>query len=309
VNAIRILRPGLFTTVQDLGRYGFQHLGVPVSGAMDVASHRLANALVGNAPADASLECTVIGPALEVRGRARMAVAGAECTISVDGARHEPPCVFDVADGTRIEIGAATRGARMYLAVQGGFDAPPVLGSRSTDARSGLGAFGGRRLAAGDEVAIGIPCGDREPLPATAGRRSPWLPRPGTETRLRAIPGAHANDALPFLTASTLTVSSQCDRVGYRFDERLQARGAADLLSMPIAFGTIQLTPSGEVILLMADRQTVGGYAQVATLAAADQGVAGQLAPGCRVRFVECSPDEAARALQEDDPFFGDTDR
>jgi antagonist of KipI len=298
MTAIRVVRPGLFTTVQDLGRVGFQHLGVPTSGAMDATSHRLANALVGNSDADATLECTLVGPELLARGPLRLAVTGAECTISVDGARHQVPCVFDAVDGSRIAIGAATRGARMYVAVSGGFDTPMVLGSRSTDVRSGLGAYGGRMLAAGDELPVGIRRGDQAQRPTRISAAASWLPHPGVETMLRVVPGPQADAALPLLTASALTLSSRCDRVGYRFEDRLQARGPGNLVSMPVAFGTIQVTPSGEVILLMADRQTVGGYAQVATLATADRHVAGQLTPGCRVRFAECSPADAALALR-----------
>jgi antagonist of KipI len=299
VRALRVVRPGLFTTVQDLGRSGYQHLGVPASGAMDHASHRWANALAGNAADDATLESTLVGPELHVRGDLRIAVTGAEGAIVVDGKHHQTPCVFDAPDGTPIEIGAARRGARMYVAVHGGFDTPRVLGSRSTDLRSGLGPFGGRQLAAGDELPIGIPARLRaRRLPRITAAAS-WLPRPGTETTLRVVPGPHAEAGLALLTGWTLTLSSRCDRVGYRFEERLPARGTAALVSMPTTFGTLQLTPSGEVILLMADRQSVGGYAQLATLTTADRPVAGQLTPGCRVRFAECSPADAVRALHE----------
>jgi biotin-dependent carboxylase-like uncharacterized protein len=301
MNAIRVVRPGLFTTVQDLGRFGSQHLGVPTSGAMDAASHRLANALAGNPARTATLECTLLGPELEVRGHSRLAAAGAECSIVVEGARHETPCSFEAADGMRIEIGAARRGARVYVAVHGGFDTPLVLGSRSTDVRSGLGAFGGRALRAGDALPVGPPTNERVQQPAPIDAHSSRLPDRAGETLLRVVPGPHADGALPRLTARSLTLSSRCDRVGYRFEERLDAGGAGALVSMPVAFGTVQLMPSGEVILLMADRQTVGGYAQLATLATVDRPVAGQLTPGCRVRFIECSAEDAARALREAD--------
>jgi antagonist of KipI len=301
MNAIRVVRPGLFTTVQDLGRVGSQHLGVPTSGAMDASSHRLANALAGNPSRLATLECTLVGPELQVCGRSRLAVAGADCSIVVDGHHFDTPCVFEGADDVRIEIGPARRGARVYIAVHGGFDTPLVLGSRSTDLRSGLGAFGGRTLRSGDELPIGVPATRDAEQPARVEARGGRLPHPGAETSLRVIPGPHADIALPLLTRRPLALSSRCDRVGYRFEDRLDARGADDLVSLPVTFGTIQLTPAGEVILLMADRQTVGGYTQLATLASVDRPVAGQLMPGCRVRFTVCSPDEAARALQQED--------
>lgn len=299
MNAIRVVRPGLFTTVQDLGRFGSQHLGVPTSGVMDAASHRLANALAGNPPRMATLESTLVGPELEVRGHARLAAAGAECSILAAGVRHQTPCVFEAAGGMRIEIGAARRGARVYIAVHGGFDTPLVLGSRSTDVRSGLGAFGGRALRAGDILPVGSPADESLPQPALNDARHSRLPDRSEETLLRVVPGPHADGALPRLTARSITLSSRCDRVGYRFEERLDAGGAGALLSMPVAFGTVQLMPSGEVILLMADRQTVGGYAQLATLATVDRPVAGQLTPGCRVRFIECPAEDAARALRD----------
>jgi biotin-dependent carboxylase-like uncharacterized protein len=304
MSALRIVRPGLFTTVQDLGRFGFQHVGVPVSGAMDGVSHRLANALAGNSAAEASLECTLVGPELEAQGAVRMALAGAECDLTVDSRRHRSPCVVDLSSGMRVQIGHTTRGARMYVAVRGGFDTPRVLGSRATDVRSGLGAFGGRRLAAGDELPVGIAPIAGEESTATSRVRMSWLPVQGAETPLRVIPGPHADAGFGPLTSSSFAVSSRCDRVGYRFEERLASRGAGDLVSMPVTFGTVQLTPSGELVLLMADRQTAGGYAQVATVIAADHAVAGQLAPGCRVRFVECTLDEAVRALRESEPFL-----
>jgi len=295
MSAIAVVRPGLFTTVQDLGRWGYQSIGVPVSGPMDERSHRQANAMAGNPPDAALLEATLFGPALDLPAGCVVAAAGASCTLVVDGTGHQTPAVVQTTAAARLEMSPFERGGRVYLAFRGGIATKPVLGSRATDARSGLGGPAGRALAAGDLLPLGSAhdgrVGDAERPIGNA------LPNRGELVTLRVVAGPHAVGAIDALCGALFTVGARSDRVGYRLETSGQPVTApGDLLSLPTTMGSVQVTPSGEVILLMADRQPTGGYAQVAVVISADLPLAGQLTPGCAVRFVPCSLDGARQA-------------
>ncbi len=311
----------MLTTIQDLGRSGYQGLGVPVSGPMDAYSHRLANQVLGNNPSAAALEITILGPELEAGGEITCAIAGAEIDVSVDGAtapRHLP---FVVASGARIRCGARGRGARLTLAVLGGFDAPVTLGSRSTHLVSGMGPFGGRALRGGDVLAVGsfpdrshvagsstsdAPINRAEPAGSLAQENdAPPLPLelPAGGARLRVLPAVHrarfTDDAWDLLVQARFTVSPQSNRMGYRLDgPSLVHVGAADILSEAMPMGVVQVPASGQPILLMAERQTTGGYATIANVIAADLPVAGQLAPGDWVEFRPVTRTDALAALR-----------
>lgn len=301
--AFEVVRPGLLTTVQDLGRWGHQAIGVPVAGAMDTRSLRWANALVGNEATAAALEVTLMGPTLRARGSAiRAAVAGAAFDLRVDDAPVPVDRAFDVPDGALLRFGERTNGARAYLAVAGGIVTPPVLGSRSTHLVSAMGGVNGRALAAGDVLPIGVPPpGSRR---RGAGGAPPW--RSASPPVLRVLLGPQdawfTRDAVNALVSRPFRVSAASDRMGFRLEgPRLDTTGAAHLISEPIAFGAIQVPASGAPILLMADRQTAGGYPKIATVIAADLPIAGQLAPGDTVRFTACSRQEAMAALIDDE--------
>jgi biotin-dependent carboxylase-like uncharacterized protein len=293
-----VIKPGMLTTIQDLGRWGFQARGVPVAGPMDVRSHRLANALVGN-PADAAtLEVTITGPELEFDAERIIAVTGAEFDLSIDGHAASFFTALPVASGSRLSFGRRRRGARAYVAVSGGFDVPPVLGSRATSVVCGMGGFDGRPLRSGDR----LPLGEE----ARSGRRreaSSPLPRPADRhARVRVLPGPQQDrftaDALDILQAAPYTIDQQSDRMGFRLlGQPLTHRGSADVISDATAIGSIQVPASGLPILLMADRQTSGGYAKLATAITADLPDAAQLSPGDTISFVVCSPTEALSAL------------
>ncbi|MGE0815228.1 MAG: biotin-dependent carboxyltransferase family protein [Vicinamibacterales bacterium] len=295
--ALEVVRAGLLTTVQDLGRWGYQALGVPVAGAMDTLSLRLANALVGNAAEAAGLEVTLLGPTLKVRGSQRLALAGADFEVRI-GTRVVPPVsAFEVPDGEVVTFGARRSGARAYLAVAGGIDVPPVLGSRSTHLVSRMGGLGGRALAAGDVLPVGAPLGrapaarHRAPAPAPPG------PRP-LRVLLGPQDGWFSAESRQAFFDGVFVVSPQSDRMGYRLEgPPLVPTRPSELISEPVAFGAIQVPSGGAPILLMADRQTAGGYPKIATVVTADLPIAGQLAPGDRVRFVATSRSEALAAL------------
>jgi antagonist of KipI len=297
---ICVERPGLQTTVQDLGRWGFQAFGVSVSGAMDPFAHRLANALVGNARSAAGLEITLVGPSLLFEDERVVAVAGAEFDITMDRQPMPMNAPVVVQAGARVTFGRRRSGARAYLAVSGGIDTPPVFGSRSTHVPSRMGGFEGRLLASGDR----IPIGPRSARPLAPRQRRPrasaaFVERPG---RLRLISGRHlerfAPESLAELTGSRFVVAKDSDRMGYRLDgPALRPRGGADIISEATPIGLLQVPSSGQPILLMADRQTSGGYAQLGVVITADLGIAAQLAPGDAVSFGMCTQAEALAAL------------
>jgi antagonist of KipI len=294
---LTVVKPGMLTTVQDLGRRGFRGLGVPVSGPMDVYSHRLANQVLGNDPMAAALEITLMGPELLAEGEVTCAVSGAEIDVTVDSAhapRHQP---FVVPSGARIKFGARGKGARLTLAVQGGFDVPATLGSRATHLVSRMGPFGGRGLRSGDVLPIG-----RVERTTSAIHGTP-LDLPEGGARLRIVAAVHrerfTDDAWGLLVRARFTISPQSNRMGYRLDgPTLTHRGAADILSEGMPVGVIQVPASGQPILLLAECATTGGYATIANVITADLPVTGQLAPGDWIAFDSCTHAEARDAMR-----------
>lgn len=299
MSTLLVERPGLLTTVQDQGRWGTQHLGVPVSGWLDDWSARLANRLVGNADGEALLEVTWLGPTLRAQGAMSIAIAGAVFDVSIGGYRTRTPLACPVADGAAIEFGERHFGTRAYLAVGGGIAVPPVLGSRSTDIRSGLGGLDGRRLQAGDRLPVGVSSTVVENLRSVASPS--WL----SETpALRVLHGPDdssvAYEHFARLCDARYRLASASDRTGYRLmADRPLPEVDAMLVSQPVVTGAIQLPPGGSPLLLMADRQTTGGYAIVAVVAAADLPLAGQLGPGDSCRFVPCEWEQARLAAMD----------
>jgi len=296
--SLTVVKPGMLTTVQDLGRHGYQGLGVPVSGPMDLYSHRLANLVLGNDPTAAALEITLMGPELVADGSVTCAIAGAEIDATVDGNPVLPNVPFAVPSGGRIRFGQHRRGARLTLAVRGGFDVPPTLGSRATHLVSRMGAFGGRALRTGDVLEVGrAPSYSRPP-----SHPSPLeLPQGGA--RLRVVPAVHrgrfTDAAWQQLIGAQFTVTPQSNRMGYRLDGAVLAhRTSADILSEAMPPGAIQVPASGQPILLMAERATTGGYATIANVITADLPLAGQLAPGDWISFDVVSHAEALGALR-----------
>jgi biotin-dependent carboxylase-like uncharacterized protein len=297
--ALTVIRPGMLTTVQDLGRWGYQSLGVPVGGPMDAYSHRYANALVGNDESAAALEITLIGPVLEASANLTCAVTGARFDVSVDGRSIAPDRAFDVERGSQIRFGSRTAGARAALAVRGGLAVPPSYGSRATSIISRIGPFGGRGLRAGDGLPVGTEASHSR---APSGDLGLTLPRGGA--RLRAIEGPHSGmfdaSAVATLFGSRYLVTPSSNRMGYRLEGPiLRHRGPADILSDATPIGSLQVPSSGQPILLMADRQTTGGYPKIATVITADLSLAGQLAPGDWIEFQPVSREEAVVALRE----------
>lgn len=294
--SLLVLRPGMLTTVQDLGRWGRQASGVPVSGPMDMYSHRLANGLAGNPQHAAALEVTMIGPELQARGDVVCAMAGAHFSVDVNGCPVDTGGPFEVRDGSRLRFGVRAAGARATLAVRGGIDVPATFGSRATSLVCRMGPFGGRPVAAGDE----LPVGTLTSGPVQPGRP---LPLPIGGAPLRVLMGPHDGmftaGAVAALVSSRFVITPQSNRMGYRLTgAALARRNAVDLLSDATPIGSVQVTGAGQPILLMADRQTTGGYPKIATVISADLPLAGQLAPGDWIEFVGCTRGEAIDALR-----------
>lgn len=297
VRSITVLRPGLFTTIQDAGRWGHQASGVPVSGPMDRVSHRVANALVGNEPAAALLEATVAGPEIRLENGAVVAVTGADLSARLDAEElplHRP---VKCRPGAVLRFGERRSGTRAYIAFSGGITVPPLLGSRATHTYCGLGGLDGRPVVAGDRLPLG------EERAVSSWRVVSTPIRNVTDgAKVRVLPGPQLDffppGALDMLQGTRFTVTPQSDRMGYRLTgaaiPRLDGR---EMISDSTFAGALQVPPSGDPILLMSDRQTSGGYPQIATVITADLPLAGQLAPGDWIEFEICTRQQAMSAL------------
>lgn len=292
---LKVLEPGLVTTVQDLGRWGCQSLGVPVSGAADFRALAAGNWLVGNPTEAAALEFALLGPTLEFLTPAAFCLAGATFDAQLVPAgggspRPVPPHAALLAGpGDVLRTGPARAGCRGYLCVAGGIAVPPVLGSRSTDLLGRLGPLGGRPLAAGDVLPLGWPV---LPPADLAGRALPaeLMPPPPAQLTVRAVLGPQAEaftrEGVAAFLASPYTVGGQSDRQGLRLSgPPVTQRAGADILSQGLALGAVQVPADGQPLLLLAGRHTMGGYAQVAVAVGADAARAAQLRPGDQVRF------------------------
>ena len=294
---VEVLRAGMFTTVQDLGRRGHRARGVPLSGAADVFAMRVANLLVGNHEEEAGLEFTLVSPELKFLHDTVIAVTGAECG---ELPRWRP---IEIRAGTTVAFGPVRNGCRGYLAIAGGIDVPPVLGSRSTYVRARLGGLAGRRLADGDVL----------PVPDVRRKfRDHWrideriLPRYSGMAVVRVIPGVHAAQFDPAWTNGAFKVSTHSDRMGVRVTGApLRRSVAGDLISAPVAPGTVQVPPDGQPIVLLADAQTIGGYPQVAHVISVDLPVMAQLRPGDDVRFVPVTLGDARELIAAQERALG----
>jgi len=298
--SIRVLRPGLLTTLQDHGRHGFQRVGLCPGGAMDPVALALANALVGNPPGEAALEITVIGPELAFEQETLVAVCGAEFKGSFP---HNRPVLAPAA--SRFNVGRATRGARAYLAVAGGFAVEPVLGSRSTYLPGRFGGLEGRALKHGDVLPLRDAEASRrfdslkKTKDGTVRWSAPPLTLPDREPILvHVIEGQHfaqfdaASQRAFFDTV--WRVAPDSNRMGFRLGGPPLGRPQADeILSGPTCLGSVQVPPSGAPIALMADHQTTGGYPRIAEIASADVARLAQLAPGGKLHFARTSLETA----------------
>jgi antagonist of KipI len=314
--SLRILRPGLLSTVQDRGRYGLQHLGVVPCGPMDPVALELANGLVGNFAGEAALEITLIGPEIAFETDALIALCGATFVAKVAGRPLAVDRPVFMPKGAVLNTGRAVLGSRAYLAVAGGIGTPPVLGSRSTYMPAKFGGLEGRALRAGDVLPLSQ---DSRELAVKRYRKllngkrkvawsTPALTSPEREPIVvHAMEGRHhahfdAAARRAFFEA-TWKVSPDSNRMGFRLAGPVLARAeAVEILSEPACLGTVQVPANGLPIALMADHQTTGGYPKIAEIAAADVPRLAQLAPGGTLQFARCTLEQAGelrRALRQ----------
>ncbi|RPI28699.1 MAG: biotin-dependent carboxyltransferase family protein [Acidobacteria bacterium] len=296
MTTMKVLSPGMMTTIQDLGRFGYQRLGIAPAGAMDTYSLRLANLLAGNQPGAACLEITLLGPQLEFTGPAGIALTGADLTPQLNGKPIEMWATVTVSKGDVLGFGTARSGCRAYLACGGGIDVRPVLGSRATLTRAGLGGTQGRPLAMGDEIRIGPVAAPAPVIRAPSVYRREYAGR----FTARIIPGPQddffAPETLALFASSAFTVRKESDRMGVRLaGPRLVHRKGPDIVSDALVLGSIQVPGDGYPIVMAADRPTTGGYPKIGTVITPDMDGLGQLRPGDEVRFAAVSLEQADR--------------
>jgi biotin-dependent carboxylase-like uncharacterized protein len=315
--AVKVLKSGLSTTVQDLGRPGYYHIGIPISGGMDMLSLAAANLLVGNKEGAAVLEAVFMGPELEFTADATVAVTGAELPPKVNGDSRETWTSFKVKKGQVLSFDFLKKGARAYIAISGGVDVPVVLGSRSTYTLGALGGYQGRKLAEGDKLPIS------KGRAAKEGRSIPVKLRraPGAPAELRMIPGLYwhriTEAAGKQFFDDTWKVAPEADRIGYRFRggkplefvPREPPFGAgsdpSNIVDACYPYGSIQVPGGTEPIVLHRDAVSGGGYFMVGTVISADMDLIGQLQPHTPARFVKVTMSQALKARRDRETLMG----
>jgi antagonist of KipI len=299
--SIIIRSPGLLTTVQDTGRFGYQRYGMPVSGAMDTFSMQLANILAGNQYDEACLETTLSGPEVIFTTAGAVAICGSDMSPCINGKPVQLNTTINVKRGEILNFAGLVSGCRAYIAFAGGIDVPKIMGSRSTCLQAKLGGFEGRALKAGDELPLGEITGNIliKKIPKKI------IPEYKDIAAIQIIPGPEMERFKPegirhFLT-SEYTVTNSSDRMGYRLSGKAvdQNSANADIISAGISAGTIQVPGDGQPIILMADRPTTGGYSRIANIISVDLTLAAQLKPGDRIRFSEISLEKARNLFVE----------
>ena len=308
---------GFFTSVQDLGRTGFRQSGISIGGALDSHAMRVANALVDNEDTAAGLEATLGNLRLRFEDQRVVAWCGGAFTVRIGNEDLPPGHAGLVAKDQELVMTAPKAGSRAWLAISGGIDVPPVLGSRSTDLRGNFGGHEGRTLRDGDTIPLGEPSvlparvaemfGDRKIAKWTA--LSAWVTTAQRDRFLRILPGPDwsrfTSEAQTSLVGEPFTVTLDSDRMGARLDgPALDRADTNDLLSEAVAPGTLQVPPNGKPILLLGDCQTIGGYPKIAHVITVDLTIAAQLWPGDLVRFHEVSLAEAQELLREREEDF-----
>ncbi|WHY64106.1 biotin-dependent carboxyltransferase family protein [Cytobacillus firmus] len=313
---IKVLKPGLLSSIQDLGRTGYQKFGVIASGAMDPFSHRMANLLSGNEENDPALEITMMGPTLTFEEDTLISICGGDLSPSINGQPIRTWRSVFVKKGSELKFGGCQKGCRAYLAVSGGFDVPEVMNSKSTYLRAGIGGFKGRALKAGDVLETGKPSLqslkmkdylskqllDKVFIENDWGIASKLIPETVGNPEIRITRGRQfdlfTHESRIQLFNHAFEVTAQSDRMGYRLKGSVLALSEhAEQISEAVNFGSIQVPPDGNPIVLLADRQTTGGYPKIGQVAAVDLPLLAQAKPGDALRFAEISNEQAQQLL------------
>lgn len=304
METIKILDAGLLTTVQDLGRYGFQRYGVSASGVMDEYSAKIANKLVGNKVGEAVLETTLKGVQIEFLQNTAVAITGGNCDVTLNGTKIELWQSYLVNRGDILKMGICRSGLRNYLAFAGGIDVPIIMNSKSTNLKAKVGGFNGRKLMTGDVLSVGV--GSLE-APLTLNKH--YIPTYSKDIKVGVILGQqddHFTEAgIKTFLNETYTVTQESDRMGIRLSSvsgaTIEHKNGADIISDGITFGAIQVPGSGQPIVMMADRQTTGGYTKIGNVISSDLAKLAQATPGTKVKFVEYTLEQAVQAIKNND--------
>lgn len=304
METIKILDAGLLTTVQDLGRYGFQRYGVSASGVMDEYSAKIANKLVGNKVGEAVLETTLKGVQIEFLQNTVVAITGGNCDVTLNGTKIELWQSYLVNRGDILKMGICRSGLRNYLAFAGGIDIPIIMNSKSTNLKAKVGGFNGRKLMTGDILSVGV--GSLE-APLTLNKH--YIPTYSKDIKVGVILGQqddHFTEAgIKTFLNETYTVTQESDRMGIRLSSvsgaTIEHKNGADIISDGITFGAIQVPGSGQPIVMMADRQTTGGYTKIGNVISSDLAKLAQATPGTKVKFVEYTLEQAVQAIKNND--------
>lgn len=304
---ISVINPGMLTTVQDAGRWGWQAYGMPVAGVMDRFAFTVINMLAGNDKNAAVLEMTLTGGSFRFEEAAWAAIGGADMQADLNGVNVRNWSSFYIPAGSELSFGFALKGCRSYLAVQGGFDVPEVLGSRSTYLRAGIGGFAGRALKSGDMLKIGAASSQ---IPYNCALPVQLVPDYGGETILRVMLGPQEDlfttEGIETLFGGTYTVTNESDRMGCRLDGPvIKHAGKPDIVSDALCRGAIQVPGHGMPIIMLADCQTTGGYAKIGTVIGPDLTRLAQAKPGDAVRFKLVSDAEAVGVLRAERELYG----
>ncbi|NHC41618.1 biotin-dependent carboxyltransferase family protein [Bacillus sp. MM2020_1] len=295
----KVIKPGMQTTVQDLGRYGYQQFGVSPAGAMDAYAMQIANLLVGNKLAEAVLEASFIGPTIEALSDLVISICGGDYSPTVDGQAVQLWKSFLIKKGQVVSVGQCKRGARTYIAIAGGMDVPTVLNSKSTFLNGSFGGHEGRALEK-EDILSGFP----EIRKPSKSIHPDLIPDYKKQLQIRVILGPHHHlfterSLKQFLTAE-YRVSPQSNRMGYQLNgPKLQHTNGPDIISDPIPLGGIQVPASGQPIILMADHQTTGGYTRIGTVISVDIQKLAQAVPDTIIKFSEVTLEEAHRLYLE----------
>lgn len=311
METIKILDAGLLTTVQDLGRYGFQRYGVSASGVMDEYSAKIANKLVGNKVGEAVLETTLKGVQIEFLQNTAVAITGGNCDVTLNGAKIELWQSYLVNRGDILKMGICRSGLRNYLAFAGGIDVPIIMNSKSTNLKAKVGGFNGRKLMTGDVLSVGV--GSLE-APLTLNKH--YIPTYSKDIKVGVILGQqddHFTEAgIKTFLNETYTVTQESDRMGIRLSSvsgaTIEHKNGADIISDGITFGAIQVPGSGQPIVMMADRQTTGGYTKIGNVISSDLAKLAQATPGTKVKFVEYTLEQAVQAIKNNDIIINNQD-
>lgn len=304
---INVLKAGMSTTVQDLGRWGYQAFGIPVSGAMDAYACQVANLLVGNQTNAAVLEMTISGGEYEFKQSTLIALAGADMEAQLNGNPVPIWSSISVQAGDVLTCSFVRSGCRTYLAVAGGLDVPLVLNSRSTHTRSKLGGYEGRTLQAGDTLPLGTPLQHYTPVQLPAQ----FIPSYHSEIQVRVLLGPQQEyftaKGIATIFNNIYTITAEADRMGYRLEgAQIEHLHGADIISDALCQGAIQVPAHGMPIVMMADRQTTGGYTKIGAVITADLSRMAQAKPGDRIQFVQTEDTEAVLALQQEQQLLSD---